>query len=218
VPTPRRAQPDGRHAPLLELAKKKQRAVAGKDFKTGQTFMKTSAGAGRSRRGCWGSMAGTSTNIWAIAHAEVLDDPILQEQGGLQLGRARSTSCSPHLYLRNMYGKMYHSVHINYYPRAETTRRAGTDIDIFGWMGLPHADSRSTSCAAIPILARAGVVLDLALFMDLAPAFGHARHSGMAVRSTGEPDDRRELYPEHDTFISILMKLRTPCATCAARN
>ena len=189
---------------LLELAKKNSVPVGGKDFKTGQTFMKTSLAPAFKAR-LLGVNGWYSTNILGNRDGEVLDDPESFKSKEVSKLGALEHILQPHLY-PDLYGKMYHSVHINYYPPRGDNKEGWDNIDIFGWMGYPMQIKVNFLCRD-SILA-APVVLDLALFMDLGPALGHARHPGVAIVLLEEPHDRREgLYPEHDTFIQ-LMKLK----------
>jgi myo-inositol-1-phosphate synthase len=110
----------------------------------------------------------------------------------------------PDLY-PDLYGNISHVVRINYYPPRGDNKEGWDNIDIFGWLGYPMQIKVDFLCRD-SILA-APIVLDLALFMDLAQRAGHARHPGVAVVLLQEPDDRPRPLPEHDLFIQ-LMKLK----------
>jgi len=187
-PTPTRANLTVDTPALLELAKKKHRARRRQDFKTGQTFMKTSAGAGVQGAAAGGQWLVLDNIPWAIATARCWMTPSPSRARRSPSWARSSTSCKPHLY-PDLYGKMYHSVHINYYPRAET--QGGLDnIDIFGGWATPCRFKVNFLCRD-SILA-APVVLDLALFMDLAQRSGMHGIQEWLSFYWKEPDDRRE--------------------------
>ena len=188
---------------LLELAKKNSVPVSGKDFKTGQTFMKTSLAPAFKAR-LLGVNGWYSTNILGNRDGEVLDDPESFKSKEVSKLGALEHILQPHLY-PDLYGKMYHSVHINYYPPRGDNKEGWDNIDIFGWMGYPMQIKVNFLCRD-SILA-APVVLDLALFMDLAQRAGMHGIQEWLSFYWKSPMTAEGLYPEHDTFIQ-LMKLK----------
>ena len=186
---------------LLELAALTGTPVAGKDFKTGQTLMKTIVAPGLSARSL-GVKGWFSTNILGNRDGLVLDDPDnfkTKEVSKLSvLDSVFHPEENPELY-----GDMYHKVRINYYPPAGDNKESWDNIDIFGWLGYPMQIKINFLCRD-SILA-APLVLDLALFMDL------AKRSGMAgvqewlsfyLKSPQTIDaDQR---PEHDIFKQLV--------------
>jgi Myo-inositol-1-phosphate synthase len=188
---------------LLELAKKNSVPVSGKDFKTGQTFMKTSLAPAFKAR-LLGVNGWYSTNILGNRDGEVLDDPESFKSKEVSKLGALEHILQPHLY-PDLYGKMYHSVHINYYPPRGDNKEGWDNIDIFGWMGYPMQIKVNFLCRD-SILA-APVVLDLALFMDLAQRTGMHGIQEWLSFYWKSPMTAEGLYPEHDTFIQ-LMKLK----------
>ncbi len=188
---------------MHELAREKNLPTAGKDFKTGQTLMKTVLAPMMKAR-LLGVAGWYSTNILGNRDGEVLDDPeSFKTKEESKLGVLEHI-LQPHLY-PDLYGNMYHKVRINYYPPRGDNKEGWDNIDIFGWLGYPMQIKVDFLCRD-SILA-APIVLDLALFMDL------AHRSGM--RDTQEwlsfyfksPMHAEGLYPEHDLFIQ-LMKLK----------
>lgn len=188
---------------LLELSKKNSVPVSGKDFKTGQTFMKTSLAPAFKAR-LLGVNGWYSTNILGNRDGEVLDDPESFKSKEVSKLGALEHILQPHLY-PDLYGKMYHSVHINYYPPRGDNKEGWDNIDIFGWMGYPMQIKVNFLCRD-SILA-APVVLDLALFMDLAQRSGMHGIQEWLSFYWKSPMTAEKLYPEHDTFIQ-LMKLK----------
>ena len=188
---------------LLELARKNGVPVSGKDFKTGQTFMKTSLAPAFKAR-LLGVNGWYSTNILGNRDGEVLDDPESFKSKEVSKLGALEHILQPHLY-PDLYGKMYHSVHINYYPPRGDNKEGWDNIDIFGWMGYPMQIKVNFLCRD-SILA-APVVLDLALFMDLAQRAGMHGIQEWLSFYWKSPMTAEGLYPEHDTFIQ-LMKLK----------
>jgi len=188
---------------LIELAKKTGTPIGGKDFKTGQTLMKTILAPGFKAR-LLGMDGWYSTNILGNRDGEVLDDPeSLKTKEVSKLGVLKHI-LQPHLY-PDLYGDIHHVVRINYYPPRGDNKEGWDNIDIFGWMGYPMQIKVNFLCRD-SILA-APVVLDLALFFDLA---GRAGMSGIQEWLSfyfKSPMTAPELYPEHDIFIQ-LMKLK----------
>ena len=149
---------------LIELANETRTPICGKDFKTGQTLMKTILAPGFRAR-LLGLSGWFSTNILGNRDGEVLDDP------GSFKTKEESKLCVLDTILQpelnpDLYGNIYHKVRINYYPPRGDAKEGWDNIDIFGWMGYPMQIKIDFLCRD-SILA-APLVLDLALFMDLA--------------------------------------------------
>ena len=188
---------------LLELAKKNEVPIAGKDFKTGQTFMKTIISPGLKAR-LLGIDGWYSTNILGNRDGEVLDDPESHKTKEMSKLGALEHIMQPKLY-PDLYGKMHHVVRINYYPPRGDNKEGWDNIDIFGWMGYPMQIKINFLCRD-SILA-APVVLDLAIFMDLAQRSGLSGVQEWLSFYWKSPMTPSGVYPEHDTFIQ-LMKLK----------
>ncbi len=171
--------------PALEaLAVERRVPIAGKDFKTGQTLMKTILAPGLKAR-MLGVNGWFSTNILGNRDGEVLDDPeSFKTKEESKLGVLEHI-LQPKLY-PELYGNMYHKVRINYYPPRGDNKEGWDNLDIFGWMGYPMQIKVDFLCRD-SILA-APIVLDLALFMDLAARAG-CRDSGVALVLLQEPSD-----------------------------
>ena len=188
---------------LQELARERNIPIAGKDFKTGQTFMKTLLAPGLKAR-LLGIEGWYSTNILGNRDGEVLDDPgSLKTKEVSKLG-VLDTILQPHLY-PDLYGKLYHKVEINYYPPRGDNKEGWDNIDIFGWMGYPMQIKINFLCRD-SILA-APVVLDLALFLDLAQRSNMKGTQEWLSFYWKSPMTAPGLYAEHDVFIQ-LMKLK----------
>ncbi len=188
---------------LVELSKKMDIPISGKDFKTGQTLMKTIIAPGLKAR-LLGVKGWFSTNILGNRDGEVLDDPEsfkTKEESKLS---ALSVILQPHLY-PELYGDMTHQVKINYYPPRRDNKESWDNIDVFGWMGYPMQIKMDFLCRD-SILA-APVVLDLVVFMDLAARAGMRGIQEWLSFYYKSPMTAPELYPEHDLFIQ-LMKLK----------
>jgi len=192
-----------RHSCLIELAKEKGVPIAGKDFKTGQTLMKTIIAPGLKAR-LLGLHGWFSTNILGNRDGEVLDDPeSFKTKEESKLG-VLDYILQPHVY-PELYQGFYHKVRINYYPPRGDNKEGWDNIDIFGWLGYPMQIKIDFLCRD-SILA-APIVLDLALFLDLAQ---RCRMKGIQEWLSfyfKSPMCAPELYPEHDLFIQ-LMKLK----------
>lgn len=184
--------------PALDaLAQENGSPTCGKDFKTGQTLLKTVLAPGFKAR-LLGLSGWFSTNILGNRDGEVLDDPeSFRTKEESKLGVLGSI-LQPDLY-PDLYGNLYHKVRINYYPPRGDNKEGWDNIDIFGWCGMPMQIKVDFLCRD-SILA-APLVLDLALLLDLA---GRAGFSGIQewlsffFKSPVVPDG---LYPEHDLFI-----------------
>ena len=188
---------------LLELAKANGVPVTGKDFKTGQTLMKTILAPGFKAR-LLGVEGWYSTNILGNRDGEVLDDPESFKSKEVSKLGSLEHIFQPHLY-PDLYGHMAHVVRINYYPPRGDNKEGWDNIDIFGWMGYPMQIKVNFLCRD-SILA-APLVLDLALFMDLAQRCGMSGVQEWLSFYWKSPQTAPGLYPEHDLFIQ-LMKLK----------
>ena len=191
---------------MLELSRKNEAPICGKDFKTGQTLMKTILAPGFKAR-MLGLNGWFSTNILGNRDGEVLDDP-----GSFKTKEESKLSVlehilQPELY-PELYGKMHHKVRINYYPPRGDNKEGWDNIDIFGWLGYPMQIKVDFLCRD-SILA-APIVLDLVLLMDLAQRSSELRGLGIQEWLSfyfKSPMTVPGLYPEHDLFIQ-LMKLK----------
>jgi myo-inositol-1-phosphate synthase len=188
---------------IQEFAHAKNVPIGGKDFKTGQTFMKTVLAPGFKAR-MLGLDGWFSTNILGNRDGEVLDDPgSFKTKEESKLG-ALEYILQPKLY-PELYGKFTHKVRINYYPPRGDNKEGWDNIDIFGWLGYPMQIKVDFLCRD-SILA-APIVLDLALFFDLAQRAGMRGIQEWLSFYFKSPMCAAELYPEHDLFIQ-LMKLK----------
>ena len=188
---------------MIELAAAKRVPIAGKDLKTGQTFMKTVLAPALKAR-CLGLNGWFSTNILGNRDGEVLDDPYsFKTKEESKLG-ALEHILQPHLY-PDLYTDFYHKVRINYYPPRGDEKEGWDNIDIFGWLGYPMQIKVDFLCRD-SILA-APLVLDLVLFGDLAQRAGFKGIQEWLSFFFKSPQTAPDLYPEHDLFIQ-LMKLK----------
>ena len=188
---------------LLKLAQDRGVPISGKDFKTGQTWMKTIVAPGLKAR-MLGLAGWYSTNILGNRDGEVLDDPQsfkTKEESKLSV---LHTILQPEVY-PDLYKDFSHVVRINYYPPRGDNKEGWDNIDIFGWMGYPMQIKVNFLCRD-SILA-APIVLDLALFMDLAQRCGMSGIQEWLSFYWKSPQTAPGLYPEHDLFIQ-LMKLK----------
>jgi myo-inositol-1-phosphate synthase len=188
---------------LIDLAKRTGSPIGGKDFKTGQTFMKTLLAPGFKAR-LLGLDGWYSTNILGNRDGEVLDDPDSFKTKEVSKLGVLEHILQPHLY-PDLYGKFHHVVRINYYPPRGDNKEGWDNIDIFGWMGYPMQIKVDFLCRD-SILA-APIVLDLALFLDLAARSGMSGIQEWLSFYFKSPMTAPGLYPEHDLFIQ-LMKLK----------
>jgi myo-inositol-1-phosphate synthase len=191
---------------MLELSRKNEAPICGKDFKTGQTLMKTILAPGFKAR-LLGLNGWFSTNILGNRDGEVLDDP-----GSFKTKEESKLSVLEHILqpdlYPSLYGKMSHVVRINYYPPRGDNKEGWDNIDIFGWLGYPMQIKVDFLCRD-SILA-APIVLDLVLFLDLAKRTSDLRGIGIQEWLSfyfKSPMTVPGLYPEHDLFIQ-LMKLK----------
>ncbi len=188
---------------MWELAVEHHVPIAGKDFKTGQTLMKTIVAPGLKARGL-GLSGWFSTNILGNRDGEVLDDPeAFKTKEESKLG-VLEYILQPQLYPQ-LYGNYCHKVRINYYPPRGDNKEGWDNIDIFGWLGYPMQLKVDFLCRD-SVLA-APLVLDLALFLDLAQRAGFRGIQEWLSFYFKSPMCAPELYPEHDLFIQ-LMKLK----------
>jgi myo-inositol-1-phosphate synthase len=191
---------------MLELSKKNEAPICGKDFKTGQTLMKTVLAPAFKAR-LLGLSGWYSTNILGNRDGEVLDDPgSFKTKEESKLGVLEHI-LQPGLY-PELYGNMFHKVRINYYPPRGDNKEGWDNIDIFGWLGYPMQIKVDFLCRD-SILA-APIVLDLVLFLDLAQRSSDLRGIGIQEWLSfyfKSPMTVAGLYPEHDLFIQ-LMKLK----------
>lgn len=188
---------------LLELAEKNGVPIAGKDFKTGQTLMKTIIAPGLKAR-MLGLDGWFSTNILGNRDGEVLDDPQsfkTKEESKLSV---LEHILQPVTY-PELYGKFSHVVRINYYPPRGDAKEGWDNIDIRGWLDYPMQIKVDFLCRD-SILA-APIVLDLALFLDLASRAGMSGIQEWLSFYFKSPMVGEGLYPEHDLFIQQ-MKLK----------
>ncbi|MDZ7316391.1 MAG: inositol-3-phosphate synthase [candidate division KSB1 bacterium] len=188
---------------LLQLAKREGVPIAGKDFKTGQTFMKTLIAPGLKAR-MLGVRGWFSTNILGNRDGEVLDEPLSFKSKEVTKLSALEYIFQPDKY-PDLYGDLYHKVRINYYPPSGDNKEGWDNIDIFGWLGYPMQIKINFLCRD-SILA-APIVLDLALFIDLAQRAGRVGIQEWLSFYCKSPMVAEGLYPEHDLFIQQ-MKLK----------
>ncbi|HEX2269602.1 MAG TPA: inositol-3-phosphate synthase, partial [Pyrinomonadaceae bacterium] len=188
---------------LMTLADKNKLALCGKDFKTGQTLMKTIIAPGLKSR-MLGLHGWYSTNILGNRDGEVLDDP-----DSFKTKEESKLSVLEYILQPDVYPSLYkdfsHVVRINYYPPRGDNKEGWDNIDIFGWLGYPMQIKIDFLCRD-SILA-APIVLDLALFLDLAQRAGMKGVQEWLSFYFKSPQTAPGLYPEHDIFIQ-LMKLK----------
>ena len=188
---------------LVQLANQRNVPIAGKDFKTGQTFMKTVVAPGLKAR-MLGVKGWFSTNILGNRDGEVLDDPGSFKSKEVSKTTALDYIFQPDIY-PDLYKNLYHKVKINYYPPKGDDKEAWDNIDIFGWLDYPMQIKINFLCKD-SILA-APIVLDLALFMDLAQRAGMKGIQEWLSFYFKAPIHAEGVYPEHDLFIQH-MKLK----------
>ncbi len=191
---------------MHQLAKQNDAPICGKDYKTGQTLIKTILAPGFKAR-MIGLSGWFSTNILGNRDGEVLDDP-----GSFKTKEESKLSVlehilQPELY-PELYGNIFHKVRINYYPPRGDNKEGWDNIDIFGWLGYPMQIKVDFLCRD-SILA-APIVLDVVLFLDLAKRSPALRGLGIQEWLSfyfKSPMTAPGLYPEHDLFIQS-MKLK----------
>ncbi len=184
---------------LTQLASEEGVPIGGKDFKTGQTLIKTILAPGLKAR-MLGLAGWFSSNILGNRDGEVLDDP-----GSFKTKEESKLSVleyilQPDLY-PDLYGNFYHKVRINYYPPRGDNKEGWDNIDIFGWLGYPMQIKVDFLCRD-SILA-APLVLDLALFYDLAQRASFKGIQEWLSFYFKSPMAAKGLYPEHDVFIQL---------------
>jgi myo-inositol-1-phosphate synthase len=191
---------------MHELSRQNEAPICGKDFKTGQTLMKTILAPGFKAR-LLGLNGWFSTNILGNRDGEVLEDP-----GSFKTKEESKLSVLEHILQPELYPDLYgnftHKVRINYYPPRGDNKEGWDNIDIFGWLGYPMQIKVDFLCRD-SILA-APLVLDLVLFNDLAQRSSELRGLGIQEWLSfyfKSPMTAPGLYPEHDLFIQ-LMKLK----------
>jgi myo-inositol-1-phosphate synthase len=188
---------------MLELAAKTRAPLAGNDMKTGQTLIKTIIAPGLKAR-LIGVRGWYSTNILGNRDGEVLDDPESFKTKEESKKSALDYIFQPHLY-PDLYKDLTHVVRINFYPPRGDNKEGWDNIDIVGWLGYPMQLKINFLCRD-SILA-APIVLDVALFLDLAKRSDMSGIQEWLSFYFKAPMHAPEVYPEHDLFIQ-LMKLK----------
>ena len=188
---------------LEELALKTGSPLAGKDLKTGQTLMKTMIAPGLKAR-LLGVEGWYSTNILGNRDGEVLDDPESFKTKEESKKSVLDHILQPELY-PTLYSDLHHVVRINYYPPRGDNKEGWDNIDLVGWLDYPMQLKINFLCRD-SILA-APIVLDVALFLDLAQRAGMKGIQEWLSFYFKSPIHSRDVYPEHDLFIQ-LMKLK----------
>jgi myo-inositol-1-phosphate synthase len=185
---------------IQELSKKTKTPICGSDFKTGQTFLKTVIAPGIRNR-LLGVSGWYSTNILGNRDGEVLDDP-----GSFKSKEVSKTGVLDEIFSKEKYPQLYsdisHLVRINYYPPRGDNKEGWDNLDIFGWMGYPMQIKINFLCRD-SILA-APLVLDLALFMDLAGRAGMDGIQEWLSFYFKAPLAKEGLNPEHDLSVQLL--------------
>ena len=184
---------------MLELATQTGMPICGKDFKTGQTLVKTILAPGFKAR-LLGVSGWFSTNIQGNRDGEVLDDPESFKSKEVSKLGVLEQILQPEVY-PDLYGSMFHKIRINYYPPRGDNKEGWDNIDIFGWMGYPMQIKVDFLCKD-SILA-APLVLDLALFMDLASRAGQKGIQEWLSFYFKSPQVAPTLYAENDLFIQL---------------
>jgi myo-inositol-1-phosphate synthase len=182
---------------MIELANAKGLPISGKDFKTGQTLLKTIVAPGLKNR-LLGVKGWFSTNILGNRDGEVLDDPESFRTKEVSKASVLDTIFQTETY-PELYKDLYHKIRINYYPPRGDAKEGWDNIDIFGWLGYPMQIKINFLCRD-SILA-APIVLDLALFSDLAHRAGFKGIQEWLSFFYKSPQVGKGLYPEHDLHI-----------------
>jgi myo-inositol-1-phosphate synthase len=190
---------------MRQLAREKGLCIAGKDFKTGQTLLKTVIAPGLHAR-LLGIKGWFSTNILGNRDGEVLDDPDAFHTKEVSKLGSLDYILQPELN-PELYGDLYHKVRINYYPPRGDNKEGWDNIDIVGWLGYPMQIKVDFLCRD-SILA-APLVLDLALFMDMAQRAGMRDIQEWLSFYFKSPMVAPEIYPEHDLFVQMLKLMNT---------
>lgn len=185
---------------LQELAQEMACPIAGSDFKTGQTLIKTVLAPGLRNRQL-GVAGWYSTNILGNRDGEVLDDP-----GSFKAKEVSKSGVLEDIFSKELYPELYsnisHVVRINYYPPRGDNKEGWDNIDIFGWLGYPMQIKVNFLCRD-SILA-APVALDLALYMDLAGRAGMRGIQEWLSFYLKAPITKAGLKPEHDLSVQLL--------------
>lgn len=190
---------------LQELAQENHVPICGKDFKTGQTLMKSIIAPGLQAR-MLGVSGWFSTNILGNRDGEVLDDPESFKSKEISKLGVLDTILKPDIY-PELYKDIYHKIRINYYPPRRDNKESWDNIDIFGWMDYPMEIKINFLCRD-SILA-APVMLDLILFSDLAQRSGmHGIQEWLSFYFKS-PMTKQGLYPENDLFVQRSKLLNT---------
>ncbi len=185
---------------MVELSKETNTPIAGKDFKTGQTLMKTILAPGLHARAL-GVQGWFSTNILGNRDGWVLDDPDNFKTKEVSKLGVLEDIFRPDLN-PELYGELYHKIRINYYPPRGDNKESWDNIDIFGWLGYPMQIKINFLCRD-SILA-APIVLDLALFIDLAKRAGMSGIQEWLSFYLKSPQTAPGLRPEHDIFKQLI--------------
>jgi myo-inositol-1-phosphate synthase len=185
---------------LTEMAKTKGVPIAGKDFKTGQTLMKTIIAPGLKAR-MLGLQGWFSTNILGNRDGEVLDDPGSFRSKEVSKASVLDAILQPELY-PELYRDYFHKVRIEYYPPRGDAKEGWDNIDIVGWLGQPM--QIKIDCLCRDSILAAPVVLDLLLFLDLAARAGLSGIQEWLSFYFKSPMSRPDLKPEHDLFVQQL--------------
>lgn len=185
---------------LIQLAKETDTPIGGKDFKTGQTLMKTILAPGLHARAL-GVRGWFSTNILGNRDGLVLDDPDNFKTKEVSKLSVLEDILQPEIN-PGLYGELYHKVRINYYPPHGDNKESWDNIDIFGWLGYGMQIKINFLCRD-SILA-APIVLDLALFMDLAKRAGMTGIQEWLSFYFKSPQTAPGLRPEHDIFKQLI--------------
>jgi myo-inositol-1-phosphate synthase len=193
---------------MQELSRKHNAPICGKDFKTGQTLMKTILAPGFKAR-MLGLNGWFSTNILGNRDGEVLEDP-----GSFKTKEESKLSVLDHILQPKLhpelYGDIFHKVRINYYPPRGDNKEGWDNIDIFGWLGYPMQIKVDFLCRD-SILA-APLALDIVLFLDLAARCSQLKGIGIQEWMSfyfKSPMTAPGLYPEHDLFIQTMKMKNT---------
>ncbi|MBI3989074.1 MAG: inositol-3-phosphate synthase [candidate division NC10 bacterium] len=190
---------------LMEYTRMNRVPIAGKDFKTGQTLLKTVVAPGLKAR-MLGLTGWFSTNILGNRDGEVLEDQGSFRTKEVSKASVLSAILQPDLY-PDLYGQLFHKIRIEYYPPRGDAKEGWDNIDIFGWLGQPMQIKINFLCRD-SILA-APVALDLALFLDLAQRAGLSGIQEWLSFYFKAPIARPDLKPEHDLFIQHLKLTNT---------
>ncbi len=190
---------------LIDLSRENGLPIAGKDFKTGQTLMKTIIAPGLKAR-MLGLQGWFSTNILGNRDGEVLDDPGSFRSKEVSKASVLDAILQPEIY-GELYGNYFHKIRIEYYPPRGDAKEGWDNIDIVGWLGQPMQIKINFLCRD-SILA-APVALDLILFLDLARRAGLSGIQEWLSFYFKSPMARADLRPEHDLFIQHLKLTNT---------